>query len=453
MIRYLKCSVITLLIVLSSTLFSCVNQDIQFGNSLVPPDQGMTTDIDETTIVPQTYIYALDSIITSGLLTRYRVVGSIIDPLVGRTNAQFFANYVPVGVNYDHYFGVEPTIDSMFLILTFADYRGDTVRGMDVEVFEVMDGDYRQSVRFFSNYDISKNLNDTALIKFTVTGPDVVIKKLPIEFAKKFLINTPGDSNPYWSDSLFHKAFKGLYVKSNEFSSGNGCIYNVDLNSSTMKLFYHNKGGLEEADTTTIDYVFYSDIYGSNNTTFSTSQHDFSFANPSVGGVDPSQIGKLDVQTEHGYIEGLGGLGTWVVFPEEQIEQLLTKARSLGYSTVAVNSAELKLTISDQTWQNYDQMMDQLAMYFSINEPKYIPDYNPKLANSETIGGKLNRSLGIYTLDITRYIQGRLTGKITESKLELEPSIAYYLYARRGVIMGSASDMPPKLTITYTMLK
>lgn len=439
---------------LLTLMVSCVEADSTFGNSFIPPQWEMSTRLDST-IKVQTYTFASDSVLTSGSGTSSRLVGSFIDPLTGRTTTQVFSNYQPFGEEVQTsgtYFGKDPVADSVFLSLKFTGYRGDTTVATEFEVYEVLSGDYPYWKPFYSNFDMKPYIADKPLYTFTQKSPMSIKERLPIEFARKLMVNTQDDSNPYRVDSVFRKTFKGLYIKSNTVTSGEGCIYNLDLAGSGLTLHYHNNNPVK--DTTTVSYLMFESTYAPYNTNFTTAQHDFSFADPSKGGVKVAQINDSTIQTELNYIQGIGGLGMAVKFPEEEIKRLLDQVKTTGYSKIAVQAAELRFTVEKPGWENYDKMFTELAPYFSLSRLSFTPDYQPLIQNfPSTVGGVLNRSLGTYTLNITSYIQGLLLGRITKHTLEIEAAMTQYLITNRSVLKGSASDTPPLLVLTYTLLK
>lgn len=456
MIRYsTKSKFVATLILIQFCLLSCVKADRELGSSMIPPSQLMDTYVDSFAIIPRTYIYQIDSIQTNRTSLSNLPIGSYIDPLVGRSDIQFYTNYTPKGfeIGSTEFFGDKPVIDSMFLLLNLTGYKGDTIQGLEFKIYEVTKGYFPSRKNFYSNTNMQPYLNDTALITFKVKSPEMISQRLPMKFAEKFLINDHDKNNPYYSDTMFQQTFKGLYFNTNIVDKGKeGCIYNVDLAGSAMMLFYHTVRN-NVPDTTSITLLLYDKLYTPYGNQFVTVQHDYDLADPSVGGVIKSEIGDSTIQTKRCYVEAPAGLGTVIEFPEENINQLHNKVKERGFKHIGVHNALLTLYVENPVWQNYEKMYKHLAAYLSFATFSYIPDYNPLLGTTDDIGGELNRSLGIYQMDITSYMQKLLTGKITRNKIVLAPVVEQMLSPMRSVIKGSASDNPPQLTLTYTLMK
>lgn len=453
MIRYSRSKFVAILILIQFCLLSCVTADREFGNDMIPPNQIMNTFVDSSSIAPRTYIDTTKGIVTSRTGLNSLPLGSYIDPLVGRTNIQVFSNYRPSGFEFGSttFFGDEPVIDSMYLLFNLTSYKGDTVKGLDISIYEVKTGKYQYYKNFYSDYKMKEHLDKEPILTFHVKSPDIYRKRLPMEFAQKFLINDHNTQNPYYNDTVFQSVFKGLYFTTNQVTDGEGCIYNFDLSTSTMQLFYHTVRD-NKKDTSTLKMLMFGNSDAPYNTHFLTAQHDYKYANPDKGGVLIKEIGDSTIQTKRGYVNAPAGLNTMIEFPKEQIDLLQKKAVTLGYQYIGVHNAILTLYVENPVWQNYDKMYKELAAYLSFSTYSVIPDYQSVTMTEEAIGS-LNRSVGIYRLDITSYMQRLIAGKVTKNKLELAPSVSQYLSPMRSVIKGSASDQPPKVTLTYTLLK
>lgn len=443
--------------VIMISTFSCTNQDKYFGDDLIPPGEQMGTAIDSS-IQVQTYIFAKDSMQTNGLGYQ-SMIGTLIDPLVGRTHINMFSNFAPIGFIGDKYFGVDPVIDSMNIAFTFSSQYGDTTQKISIEVYEVVSHNFYVDSVYYSNFDMTPYINPVPLLTFEAYRSDLIVKKLPIEYARKFLDNTPGESNPYFSDTAFHRRWNGLYLKAKPLTSGRGNTLTIDLSQSVLNLFYHNNNP-EKKDTTSQRMLFNSD-YTFYNTNFVMVDHDYSYADPAKGGVRKEEIGDTINPSKWGYIQGFAGLGTTVKIPKAQIDALKAKIQRPeegGYSTIALHKAELIFESNHKSWENYDSSFNALGLYYDMLNRRFIPDYNPILDQLQTgykstLGGGLNRSIGKYKMDITSYMQRLIRGASTDTTLQIYPPYDFKATIGRAGVYGSASENPPKLVLIYTMLR
>ncbi|HIW10138.1 MAG TPA: DUF4270 domain-containing protein [Candidatus Rikenella faecigallinarum] len=456
---------VSLLLTLTVLVSACTNRDEMFGNDMVPPSQQMGSAIDSTVAV-FTYASTCDSLDTNIAGFYQPFMGSYIDPVVGRTDIQIFANFSPYGFEHTHYFGENPVIDSMRYTFSFVNAMGDTTKPMTIDVYEVKEGIiFNQDSAYFSNFDMSPYIDEgNPLFSFEHKGIGMVYGKLPQEFAERLLDNTQDQTNIYYNDTTFHKKFPGLYFKIRDaVTSGQGQMLQLDLAESGLTLFYHNTGP-DEPDTTFQRMLFYGD-YTYDYISFTTIQHNYTLSNTATGGIDPSlivereNINKETPKTEYLYVQGLAGLMGLMQVDTLGIQALKQKALDLGYTHVALHRAELQLTMVDADVEQYDLSFSSLGIYHNMLEYDFLDEYNPVLdavtnsGYSSWLGGSLNRSRGIYTFDVTSYIQSLITEKEDRYTTELLPSYALRNYFYRSWIYGYNSPYPPRLILTYTMIK
>lgn len=436
---------------------SCTSRDDQFGNDMVPPSQQMGSSIDSTVSV-YTYVTRMDSLETSVSGYYKPFMGSYIDPIVGRTDVQVFSNFSPDGFKHSHYFGENPVIDSMRFAIAFGGAVGDTSTEVTVDVFEVQGYQFFQDSAYFSNFDISPYIGSTPLFSFQQKGTGLATGKLPQEFAQRMLDNTQSKENIYYSDTAFHQKFPGLYFRlSQPATSGEGLMLQLDLSQSAMFLFYHNTGP-DGPDTLQQKMWFFGDLTY-DYIGFSTIQHDYTYADPAKGGVSTAEIGDTIHPSQYMYVQGLAGLMGALKVDEDHLARLKQRAVDLGYSHVALHRAELKVTMVDSGAEQYDKSFTSLGVYYNMLKYDFLTEYNPVLeaisgsGYETTLGGALNRSRGVYTFDITSYVQKLITGKETRYMTQLLPAYTLRNDFSRTWIYGSASPYPPLLVLTYTMIK
>lgn len=436
---------------------SCTNRDEMFGNDLIPPDQMMGSAIDSTVTV-ETFITKYDSVQTNinGYYTPF--FGSYLDPIVGRTTIQMFSNYAPNGFRNSQYFGVDPVVDSMTFAFNFPYVMGDTTTSVTIDVYEVKGYDFKVDSSYFSNFDMSPYIGTVPLFSFEQKGIGTAFGKLPIEFARTLLDPKQDDTNIYYTDTAFHKVFNGFYFKlRDQHPAGEGSMLRMDLSQSVMNLFYHNNN-TPKKDTTTQKFLFYGD-YTFYNTNFSTVQHDYAEADPSKGGVSVAAIGDTITPSAYCYVQGLAGLMGTLKVDQVGLERLTEKARGLGYSHVALHKAELKVTMVNSGWEQYEKSFTALGLYYNMEKREFLAEYNPILDQvtgsgyQSTIGGGLNRSLGTYSFDITSHVQRLISGKENRYTTEMLPAYNSRNDMTRSWVYGTASPYPPLLVLTYTMIK
>lgn len=436
---------------------SCTSRDDGFGNDMIPPSQQMSSSTDSTVSV-YTYVTRMDSLETSVAGYYNPLMGSYIDPLTGRTDVQIFTNFSPDGFKHSHYFGENPVIDSMRYAIAFGGTVGDTATEVTIDVFEVQGYQFIRDSAYFSNFDMSPYIGNTPLFSFKQKGTGLATGKLPQEFAERMLDNTQSKDNIYYNDTAFHKKFPGLYFKFREpVTSGEGLALQLDLSQSAMFLFYHNTGP-DGPDTLQQKMWFFGDLTY-DHIGFSTIQHDYSYADPAKGGVTAAEIGDTIHPSRYMYVQGLAGLMGALRVDEDHIARLKQRAVDLGYSHVALHRAELKVTMVDSGVEQYDKSFTSLGIYYNMLKYEFLTEYNPVLEGitgsgyESTLGGALNRSRGVYTFDITSYVQKLITGKETRYTTQLLPAYTLRNDFSRTWIYGSASPYPPLLVLTYTMIK
>lgn len=445
-----------LLGLLVMTLSSCTNLDPEFGNDFIPPSQQMGSAMDST-IGIKTFVSKFDSVQTSGLsITPH--VGSVIDPYVGRTEISFFASYAPKGFNHTYYFGIDPVIDSMKISLTFSAAIADTTQEMEISIYEVKGRHFYKDSTYYSNFNMSRYIGPTPLVTFKRKGKGLSVTHLPLEFANRLLDNRQNKENIYYSDTAFHSKFNGMYVTAKVFDQGKGCMIQADLSQSVMTLFYRSVNPETKLKDTTFQQFLFMGDYTIENVNFDMVKNDYSFADPSKGGVTQQEIGDTITQSKHCYVQGLGGLMGLIQIDTAAINRLKAEVKAKGYSYVALHRAELQVTTVDPSEDNFAQFFYRTALYYSMEGRQFLSEYNPILESANTgyyatIDGYLNRSMARYNYDITSYVQRLFSGSVKRSRTQLLPAYNLNADIARSVIYGSASEFPPKLILTYTMVK
>lgn len=429
---------------------------------MVPPSQEMATMIDSTVTV-KTSIIKLDSIRTSnqaGLI----FLGSIINPIIGRTTVNAWSTYVPQEFPEDKYpamFGTDPTLDSMIMILNFSAVKGDTTNRLHVSVHEIIDTTLHYYQSYYSNFRGANHYNPQPLVEFDLSGGvQHKVAHLPRTYFKELFV---ADRNPvgnfYFSDSIFIEKFKGFYFKVTDVSSGiDGAMYQLNMATSTLQLHYHNKNTVP--DTTFANFYFHN-VNRTRNVNFFTVNNDYSFANVSQGGVDVAQINDTVNQVPVCYVSGMAGLGAHVVIDTVRLNALRQTVIAAGYNRIAVQRAAIRWHLIDPAPKTYTWTPLRLCLYYDYVTGKPVPDYDPVSENTPSmnfqsdIGGYINRSNGYYEQVITSTIQRLLNREPQASnKVQLYPSTTEMVNYGYVALGGSNSLIKaPTMVLVYTMVR
>ncbi|MEG1413633.1 MAG: DUF4270 family protein [Mucinivorans sp.] len=455
-----KYSLVSLLVAI--IFVGCTSVDGFFGSDLIPPSQQMFTKIDSG-MKMKTYQVSMDSMMSlTGSL-----VGSLIDPLVGRTTVGTITNFTPYGflaTKGDTLFGKNPRVDSMVLSVSFNAAYGDTTQRVRLSVFEMKNHPLKLNASYYMNFDPTPYYDQNKpLSTFTTSSKQTDTVHLPLSFAQQLVEGRCNlvDKNPYRDDSIFHSLFSGLYFKSNDVTTGKGVIYGINLQNTRMDMFWHSDNGKKDSMT------FWFDLptsvvpdYAQQDISFVVARHDYSYADPARGGVDIPSIGNLKVPTKLVYIQGIGGLGARVVMDMDYIAKLKNDALAKGYRNIGIHRAEVRWYVPEKNVFYYDESFPRMVLYaWNGRLGEHIPDYS-SYGESLTqgyvspIGGYLSRSVGYYSQNITSFMQLLFTGAGTNPALNMLPAYEYGLIPLRTVVGGSASvERAPQIILTYTLLK
>lgn len=450
------------------TAVGCTATDNFFGKEMVPPAQEMQTFLDSS-ITVKTYTITADSSVSNNNIEP--LMGSIIDPFVGRTSVGFFCNYMPIPFNNaDTMFGKQTVLDSMILTLEFSNTMGDTTKKFDFEVYEIQNYVLKKDSTHYSNFKPAPHFDPTRpIVKFQAKGTDTVRLHLPRWFFSKLYdpkYNEISLKNPYYTredftnDTLFHQIFNGLYFKSRDANRGEeGVILGVNMSLTNMVLFYRRLGPVDTLVKKYLPYQFYQKTLAKYNTAFVMATHDYSYSSPETGGVRAEQINNLTTPVAVSYIQALGGLITRVVINKDQLTKLKEKAIGMGYKNIGIHKAELRWYTPERSLEYYSYSLSRLGLFsWTGKKMEFLYDYDPVGENEGYIndfGGYLSRSQGYYSQNISSHIQRLLSGQTAYYELNLTADYSLMVDPNRTVIGGSESTTgkAPLLVLTYTLIK
>ncbi|MFR9649243.1 MAG: DUF4270 family protein [Rikenellaceae bacterium] len=130
----------------ATSLLGCMEADALLGTDFVPEEQKMrfgTTEfnsLNDGVEYFQTRLFISDSITTSN--QSYLYMGAMHSDTFGMRTSGFYVQYTPSMFLDSAFFGYLPIIDSAILLISMADYIGDTTYVQDYEVFAIVDDSF-----------------------------------------------------------------------------------------------------------------------------------------------------------------------------------------------------------------------------------------------------------------------------------------------------------------------
>jgi hypothetical protein len=462
-------------LIASALCISCVSSDKYIGSNLIPTDQQMQvlTDVIDLPVDMET----ADSI--QGYSSSYLIVGSINYPEFGTTD---------VGTAFD----LGPTYDSI-------PFKGDPkfkefYMNLVVSTGKTMSDDQAYITQNLYVYPLLRSLDTTDVysnsIKPADVGTNIIAKGIPVyhgdgtveidikdSYASQYMDATQEEID---STELFAKRFKGVYICTDpqEADIYGGRMNFIDLSSSYGYLVYERTDSTGARTDTTITFTIGKTI---------------------AVNCYKTQSGKLATKekTKNLYVEGMSGIKPHI--------SALTLRKTLSDWAAAKGYDMDKIIITRATMVfpfDYDGDYKKIDYYPSYLYPTKRSTssgytfYAPlsEVYDSKNDKGAINRSIFCYKPDATLYIQDMIHSPIdsidrnddiwmapvskstssSSSSSSYNSYYQYYMYMYYGysssssettyyttdyvnyyasVLKGAASDDPPRLEITYVVLK
>lgn len=437
-----KYQLVALFIVVMATFFSCDDPG-ELGMELLPH-----TDLIEVKSIVETdhfssFTFREDSVLTS--MTRKSLLGSFHDPVFGKTNIDFAAQF-----RLQRYpdFGTNPVVDSLKLVLYYRLMYGDTVTPQTFRVYELnaplqIDDSYFQDVNLkeLASDELLGEQIYTPVVELDSVNSDTVYQRIAInldaQLGEKLL---SADSLQMIDNDVFLEFFKGLYIETEEQSAG-GAILTLEAASSgsfpgsALVLYYDNDENRaeDEPDTLFNPYVI---------TQFSARVNAIEHNYSGTAFVD-------NLNSESGddtliYVQPTGGLKSKIY-----IDGLSSWKDSVN---MAINKAELVFQV-DTLASEVDKFPPPGRLYFTYideNGEEQLPDdywFYPAY-----YGGYLNKTDYTYRFKLTQHLQNILDGTVENNGFFLT-SVNKNSEANRVVLKGSGSDTGIKLVVTYSKFR
>lgn len=476
--------------------WSCTKLDTTtLGSDLIPAVDNIHT-FSETISINSTQGYFNDT--TEVLPTENHALGKINnDPLFGTTEANLFFQVKPK--TYPYFFGnVGDTLiaaDSVVLCLSYKGAWGDSNAVQTLEVREIVDDNFRDSVYSARNVNyqamtgsllgsLSVAPKDLATKVYFANRKDSSTNQVRIKLSDAFrdylfsrdTVSSNTTTNAFKNDSLFRRSFNGFAVKAIGTSS-NALMY-ISLADAATRLEVHFRK--KTAGTGKLDSV-YNSLFGSagNGLNIAPSGTANNIIRNRAGTPSHNNVSPTEhyLQTSPGTfvnlsIPGLTGMTNRIIHRAQiTIEQIPDNAVYDGIFTVPpFLYLDLKDSTATPNWK---------PVYFDLNpSTHYDPDFKtgfPFFPNGgidfNYFGGNAKTKTGpagkinYYEFNITRYVQQLVTKQKTNYAMRLWApyNITYpqyskviipysnpVAYGRVKIGSGSNPDYKMRLTIIYS---
>lgn len=388
-------------------LAACDKPEPTGGFDLLPPEDGLSAFQTDTVSITVGLLRD-DSIRTDELSSS--MLGSYNDMVMGFTNAGIFTQ-LQLSTSSES-FPTAIEIDSVVLAMVYstniAPYGKVAEQGFAVyEMAEELkiDSTYytydrtsivpQNLVEPFSAYQTC-NVTDNVVV-----GGDTVVPQLRLHLNKELglrLLN-PTVSGALDNNDAFQDYFKGLHIQA---ESRNAQVVNISMVDPDTKLivYYRDLSG-DVPDTTNYDFLITSTC-----ARYTAVERWYQGALATLNATTP-----LDGSV-YCYAQSGGGVLSKIEFP------YLEEFNEVDRRTI--NRAQLLIPFDNDIRL---RPHDRLFLLYRNEEGAYVnlPD-----ENSGTIDGNVNRSAGLISFDIGRYVQQRLNG-------DIPPGPLYLLSASAGV--------------------
>lgn len=372
------------------------------------------------------------------------------DPEFGKTESQIYFSVVPASSSRNPFVSVDSIVamDSVILSLAYTGVFGDSNAVQKINVYEVSDTSFRDSVGYLVNhpeFNTTGTVLGSTTVNFTTLddAKTVIVKKdtqnitnllrIPLNPSLGMRFAAYDTGSVYLSakrDSAFQKVFNGLALKIDEAGSPlkNALAYYKLSNENTKLTFYFRitKNGI--VDTVKTDFLLYTAVSasGTYSTAYSanlvkrTAMHGYATLNLTTPVVDAD---KVYLQTSPGSfallkIPGLTGLNNRIIHRAE----ISFKPVDIPANSVYTSPRFLFLDVIDSVNNRFLTVRDDFNYSFS----SYTYDY-------QLFGGFLKS--GKYFINLTRYVQNLVTTSGSNYAFRLyapKTAIPNYVYPKES---------------------
>ncbi|MCG8574511.1 MAG: DUF4270 domain-containing protein [Flavobacteriales bacterium] len=440
---------------LSATFFciglisiSCKKETTNIGDSLQSESLNLQK-IDTFTVV--TYSDLVDSMDSDETSTN--LLGSYVDPIFGKVDCGVVTQILPSSVNPDLGTSASTVMDSVVLSLRYSSLRKyGNLRDMTFEVYQITDQLQRDDQTYYtfdtpnitgSNLMLAGSETQLpAIYDFQIVGTDTLEAQLRLHLDPSFgdYLVAANEAGQISSDETFSSYFKGLYIKvdGSSYGEGEGAVLYLSLEheDSKLSLYFHDSSTPEIAEK-------YSFSINSKAARYNEIIYDRSGTNVQAL-LDDKTLGEEEFYMQAGAIRAI------VEFPHI----MDFNYDSLGaYDPKIINRAELFLPVQDfepdafnpSTHLFVARVVDKKVSTFTVDY-----DFSSSFQAGNTI--EYDEDAKEFRFIMTREIQALLTGG--------QENVGYRVYSpnffassiERIIFNGSKSPLKerPRLEITYT---
>lgn len=438
-------------------LVSCKKTDSDVGKDILPEEDILGATYCDTASITA-YSILDDSIRTdeSYVGSVANLIGSIVDPVFGRTDASVFVNLSNPNNTTNLGFGSDPKLDSVVLMLAYQKdvYYGDLTDPLQLNVYRLTEPLYYDSSYYSYTQkacDYAQDLTYSGSGKTTGYAPSTEVYDGDTKYAPHLRVRLKNEVGQQFMDDTTKLAstttlqafFNGIQITTkNTVISGNdyGVIGYFDLTSplSKVSIYYHNGTNLT---IKRIDLTMTS-----SSAKYNHYQHDYTNAAPEY----KSQLDESNTTNGNAnlFMQGMASSKIKIAFP--QIKHFSDSGK------IAVNKAEIVFKV------------DKSANYFDAAK-FFIPG---RMALEGLTSANVTQSLaidqsydlsgqwGYYDSDNSEFhfpvsysLQKMANGEYSDFKFTMR-LFQHHTNPARVVLGGkNNSTYPAKLKIWYTRIK
>jgi Domain of unknown function (DUF4270) len=460
--KVLKCFIVVLI------FLSCKNKEFSSIDNPVEEDKIAGTRVVFNDIGGYTILD--DSLESKGLSSVY--LGSLYDPIFGRTDASFYMNFEIEGGQSNVSLGINPVIDSMVLYLKYSSSTYlDTAQVLKISVNELNE---KVSVQTKFNAKtkldvLAKNLVEKADSLFVINRKRVVAVADTITSYLKIKLDTgtwARIKGSLASTDVLQSSFKGLYIttETSLFNNGKGAMATLNVSDarSALVCFYHQKDStktkrlnLTSKTASTLTFNRYSPVYTSGNLGLPAISIDLN------NSLDPTKVNKkLFLHGFGAYVAKLNLSGytpdnnlSFLANPTNLAARYFDSIRNIG-GQIGINRALILL----KPETNYFSVDYKRPLFLSMKAYTFSGNKISMLEDSLDItggflGGAYDDIKGAYVFNITQTMQKLVERKLALRSLRISVGAENRSPNRVVLDLDRNSVNKPELEIYYTRLQ